>query len=165
MSKISYYCPFDDNTKIIRIPTETNKIYTQIFNDKDANATRRNPSKVFKFAKCKTSEPAVHRNSKAYKAGKNTFYRAKDVWEFDNVGVSKPPSDLRNAEIIKLESEEGDVHNFAVVRYLVCGHCDQGAFGFGGYSLNHIDEEEEHVEIGYDLAKVSPNDLVYFFYF
>lgn len=161
--KQSYYCPFDDKTKLIRIPKETDKLYTQIdvkFN-KESNKIS-NPSKIYKFIKSKTSEPSVHRALKIYQ-NNNLFYKAKDIWEFDNIGVSKPPKDLKNPEFIRLKTSDGDVHNFAVVRYLVCGECDKGVFGFGGY-LSDLEDLEDRIEIGFDLTSVNPNELTYFFY-
>jgi hypothetical protein len=175
MSKQSYYCPYDNDTKIIRVPNETDCLYTQVVNNYGNEPVNNNngaahphghsnPSKIFKFSKCKTSEPAVLRHSKLYESGDNVFYKAKDIWEFDNVGVSKPPSNIKNAEIFTLKAcEDGEVHNYAVVRYLVCGHCDQGAFGFGGYLMD-LDELDKRVEVGFDLSSANPNDLVYFFY-
>lgn len=159
--KLTYYCPFDETTKIIRVPRETDNLYLQLH---DSNDKLINPSKIFKFAKCKTSEPSVHRSIHQYNDF-NCFYKAKDIWEFDNIGVSKPPSNIKNAEFIKVKSiENGEVRNYAIVRYLVCGHCDKGAFGFGGYLLDS-EQRENHVEIGFDLSTVNPNDLTYFFYY
>ncbi|KAG0680519.1 hypothetical protein C6P40_002342 [Pichia californica] len=166
--KQSYYCPFDDETKLIKIPKETDKLYTQFNDNNDTNNNNNNnkisnPSKIYKFVKSKTSEPSIHRNLKIYK-NNNLFYKAKDIWEFDNIGVSKPPKDLKNPEFIKLKSENGgDIHNFAIVRYLVCGECDKGVFGFGGYSFD-LEDSENRIEIGFDLSSVNPNDLTYFFY-
>lgn len=171
MSKQSFYCPYDNETKIIRVPDETDMLFTQVLNDypqtsvgagDNGAAKPRNPSKIFKFVHCKTSEPSKHASAKKFQ-NKNLFYKAKDVWEFSNVGVSKPPPNIKDAEFIKVKSLDGDVHNYAVVRYLVCGHCDRGAFGFGGYLVD-LDEMNNRVEIGFDLTSVNPNDLVYFFY-
>lgn len=171
MSKQSYYCPYDDNTKIIRVPDETNKLYLQVINNYSTTAnnnTPTNPSKIFKFCKCKTTEVSKLRHSKQLSdpqyAHANIFYKAKDIWEFDNIGVSKPPSTSKEPEIFTLKAlEDGEVHNFAVIRYLVCGSCDQGAFGFGGYLMD-LEELNKRIEIGFDLSSVNPNDLVYFFY-
>lgn len=160
MSKQSYYCPFDDKTKIIRVPDEIDNIFIQC--DKHEND---NPSTVFKFSKCKTSETSVQRKfQKTQNANLNYFYKANDIWEFNNIGVSKPPTDIKKPEILKLKNfKNGDIHVYVVVRYLVCGDCDKGAFGFGGYKMDYEDIQK-HLEIGYDLLSVNPNDLEYFFY-
>ena len=162
MSKLPYYCSFDEETKIIRLPRETDNLYIQLIDSNENNLV--NPSKIFKFNKCKTSEPSIHRSIVQYK-DYNCFYKAKDIWEFDNIGVSKPPSSTKDAEFITVKSiETGSVQKYAVVRYLVCAHCDQGAFGFGGYLMDS-QQMENRLEIGFDLSTVNPNDLTYFFYF
>lgn len=173
MSKQSYYCPYDNETKIVRLPDETDNLYTQVINNYSkeatihASSTPANPSKVFKFCKCKTTDVSKLRESKELKphySNSNIFYKAKDIWEFDNIGVSKPPSDLKEPEIFTLKAiADGEVHNFAVIRYLVCGHCDRGAFGFGGYLMD-LEELNKRIEVGFDLSSVNPNELVYFFY-
>lgn len=160
--KQSYYCPFDNETRLVKIPRETDRLYTQYNPHIHADNHIGNPSKVYKFVKCKTSEPSVHRALPIYK-NNNVFYKARDIWEFDNIGVSKPPPSVHEAEIIKVKSEDGDVHNYAVVRYLVCGACDKGVFGFGGY-LTDFETLQGRAEIGFDLQSANPNDLVYFFY-
>lgn len=160
--KQSYYCPFDNETRLIKVPRETGRIYTQFNPPLHSDHKVANPSKVYKFIKSKTSEPSVHRALPIYK-NNNVFYKAKDIWEFDNIGVSKPPSSLQEAEVIKVKSEDGDVHNYAILRYLVCGECDKGVFGFGGF-LTDFESLQGRAEVGFDLTSVNPNDLVYFFY-
>lgn len=155
--KQTYYCPHD-NTKLIKIPKETDSLHIQA----DGHSK---PSRIYKFIHAKTDEPSYHHSFKKFRGAENAnlFYKAKDIWEFDNIGVSKPPSNVHDAEYIKMKNEDGETHHFAIVRYLVCGTCDQGIFGFGGYPSD-LEDLEDRSEIGFDVTSVNPNDLVYFFY-
>lgn len=51
------------------------------------------------------------------------FFVVNDVWDFDNIGVSKPTDTLESVESLA-----------KVERLLVCSECDQGPLGFAGYS-------------------------------
>lgn len=54
------------------------------------------------------------------------FYKVEDVWDFDNVGVSRPSAGMAGPKI-------GD-EKFNVERLLVCSECDRGPIGFAGVS-------------------------------
>lgn len=75
-------------------------------------------------------------------ANKSTnFYRIDDVWDFDNIGVSKAVPDLEKSEVV------GDLAK--VERLLICSECDKGPIGFAGY-LNA--EETDHKKLAYYLS-------------
>lgn len=71
-------------------------------------------------------------NAPAMAARLDKFFRVDDVWDFDNVGVSKPAADLEVSEevgpLAKLE------------RLLVCSECDRGPLGFAGYT-NPVEQD------------------------
>lgn len=150
--KQSYYCPFDNKTKIIRVPNETHNIFTLV-SDSEENSK----SLDYKFIDCKTTGEKIHKNIK------DGFYKAKDIWEFDNVGVTKP-HDLKKAQFIKLKNNiDGNIQTYIIIRYLICGDCNKGALGFGGLLFNE-EIKDARIEVGFDLSSTNPNELSYFFY-
>lgn len=54
----------------------------------------------------------------------NEFYVVNDVWDFDNIGVSRPTD----------EAPTPDIADFTIQRLLVCSECDRGPLGFAGYA-------------------------------
>lgn len=64
-------------------------------------------------------------NAPSMAAEGKSFLAINDVWEFDNVGVSRIASDLKESESVGQLSK--------VERLLVCGECDKGPIGFAGY--------------------------------
>lgn len=54
-----------------------------------------------------------------------SFLQVNDVWDFDNVGVSRTAPDLEKSEAVGQLSK--------VERLLICGECDKGPIGFAGY--------------------------------
>lgn len=60
------------------------------------------------------------------------FFQIADVWDFDNIGVSKP-AELESALSVPLAKVE---------RLLICGECDQGPLGFAGF----VSAEESDVK-------------------
>lgn len=52
------------------------------------------------------------------------FYRVRDVWDFDNIGVSRPTGGPT-----KIIVEDKTI---LVDRLLVCSECDRGPLGFAG---------------------------------
>lgn len=54
------------------------------------------------------------------------FLQVDDVWDFDNIGVSRPAADLAQPRITAVA---GDL-DVAVERLLVCSECDRGPLGF-----------------------------------
>ncbi|GMM29184.1 hypothetical protein DAMA08_019000 [Martiniozyma asiatica (nom. inval.)] len=136
----SYYCPFDKKTKIISIPQNPD-LLKQIQPDGQIH-----PSTIFKFHRSIPSDEAVAMNSV-----ENIFYKVKDVWDFDNVGVTKASSSPN--ESISLMDNNSTKTTYTVLRYLICGECDKGAIGFAGYDIQQKDSVDIH-----------PNNLKYFFY-
>ncbi|TID25525.1 hypothetical protein CANINC_002915 [Pichia inconspicua] len=175
--KQTFVCPYDGKTKIIKIYKDTDSIFRQIQSNSNSNSnlntnsntnSKPNPSNIFKFSQCKTDDNVF--NSLPNFNSINYFYKAKDVWEFENIGVSKPPSKTEKPEILSiLNLKDSKIHKFVVVRYLICGSCDHGAFGFAAYHLDDdlIDENSEIdqvLEVGYNFESANPNHLNYFFY-
>lgn len=87
------------------------------------------------FAECKTriialkpilESTKVELKNAPLMANKSTnFFRVDDVWDFDNIGVSRVAAELEASE------EVGQLAK--VERLLVCGECDKGPIGFAGY--------------------------------
>lgn len=69
------------------------------------------------------------------------FFQVQDVWDFDNIGVSKAVPELKKEE---------EVGNLAKVeRLLICSECDKGPIGFAGY----VDSDEtDHKNLHYYLS-------------
>lgn len=67
------------------------------------------------------------------------FFRVEDMWDFDNIGVSRPLQDIKD---FKINDEIFDIE-----RILICSECDKGPIGFAG----HFSNQEKH-----------PNSLLYF---
>lgn len=75
-------------------------------------------------------------------ASKSTYYlQVQDVWDFDNIGVSRAVPELLKEE---------DVGNLAKVeRLLICSECDKGPIGFAGYIEGN---ETDHKKLQYYLS-------------
>lgn len=59
------------------------------------------------------------------------FFEVNDMWDFDNIGVSKPLEEFKDFKI--------DSKNFEIERLLICSECDKGPIGFAG----HFEDEEK----------------------
>lgn len=77
------------------------------------------------------------------------FYQINDVWDFDNIGVSKPTQDF---------SAHGKGPLARLERLLVCSECDQGPLGFAGF-LHEDDTDVKNLTyfllsetVAYDLT-------------
>ncbi|KAF3989633.1 hypothetical protein FT663_02726 [Candidozyma haemuli var. vulneris] len=87
------------------------------------------------FGKCKTriilmNETLAKRrreigNAPPMASDSKHFFELDDVWDFDNIGVSKAASELQSS------SKVGDLEK--VERLLICSECDQGPLGFAGF--------------------------------
>lgn len=64
-------------------------------------------------------------NAPSMAAQGKSFLKVNDVWDFDNVGVSRTAPDLEKSEAVGQLSK--------VERLLICGECDKGPIGFAGY--------------------------------
>lgn len=64
-------------------------------------------------------------NAPAMAGDGKSFLEINDVWDFDNVGVSRVAPELKESEAVGQLSK--------VERLLVCGECDKGPIGFAGY--------------------------------
>lgn len=58
----------------------------------------------------------------------NKFFKIDDVWDFDNIGVSRPSGDIKQPII----EENNKVLNIKIERLLICSECDKGPIGFAG---------------------------------
>lgn len=68
------------------------------------------------------------------------FFQVQDMWDFDNIGVSRPLGDHKDFRI--------DDKVFDIERLLICSECDKGPIGFAG----HFQEDQNK----------SPQNLLYF---
>lgn len=71
------------------------------------------------------------------------FFRVDDVWDFDNIGVSRPAQDLPQPQV--------QDSNVRIERLLVCSECDQGPLGFAGFE----DGDTDVKQLKYFLACLS----------
>lgn len=71
----------------------------------------------------------------------NQFYVVNDVWDFDNIGVSKLAEGFANPEI----------DDFNLQRLIVCSECDRGPLGFAGF----IGSESDVKNLKYYLSAAS----------
>lgn len=62
------------------------------------------------------------------------FFKVNDVWDFDNIGVSRPADGLSQPTV-----EEGENMNLRVERLLICSECDKGPIGFAGFQDGNND--------------------------
>lgn len=65
----------------------------------------------------------------------NQFFKIDDVWDFDNIGVSRPSDDIKQPII----EENNKVLNIKIERLLICSECDKGPIGFAGLEGNDTD--------------------------
>lgn len=114
MSPLSYLEALDVENAVLRCP----------FEGCNARLIRLLPS-------LKSSKIVVPGAPKMTQESKN-FFQIPDVWDFDNIGVSKP-AELESALYVPLAKVE---------RLLICGECDQGPLGFAGF----VNAEENDVK-------------------
>lgn len=105
MSKLSYKEALDAENAILRCP----------FEGCNARLIRLQPS-------LKSTKIVIPGAPKMTQESVD-FFQIADVWDFDNIGVSKP-AELESASDVPLAKVE---------RLLICGECDQGPLGFAGF--------------------------------
>lgn len=59
------------------------------------------------------------------------FFKIKDMWDFDNIGVSRPLQEYKDFKV--------NDKRFDIERLLICSECDKGPIGFAG----HYEDEEK----------------------
>ncbi|ODV80240.1 putative nucleotide release factor [Suhomyces tanzawaensis NRRL Y-17324] len=64
-----------------------------------------------------------------------SFFQIGDVWDFDNIGVSRPTEEV--AGKFSLEDSETFIN---IERVLVCSECDRGPIGFAGLSSTDLND-------------------------
>lgn len=109
-SKVTLRCPFPKcNTRVIPLGKSLYENFQVVKNSPDM---------------VETDEARINQDTK-------NFFKVNDVWDFDNIGVSKPSDDLKNPEI--------DTKFFKIERLLVCSECDRGPLGFAGHETEQKD--------------------------
>lgn len=78
-----------------------------------------------------------------------SFYQIDDVWEFDNIGVSRPAAELKEPIITSVTNEKVDI---AIERLLICSECDKGPIGFAGIPKG---SDNHHQNLKYFLSCAS----------
>lgn len=63
------------------------------------------------------------------------FFKINDVWDFDNIGVSRPSDDIKQPII----EENNEILKIKIERLLICSECDKGPIGFGGLQGDETD--------------------------
>lgn len=105
MEKIT--CPFDLGTSIIDLPKLSGDNIMELKSPINSNS-------IIQFKKPLNSNGGG-------------FILINDVWDFNNVGVSKQ-SNL-NLEL-ELKMTNGTFKLFKIDKLLICGECDKGPIGF-----------------------------------
>ncbi|KAH3664271.1 hypothetical protein OGAPHI_004623 [Ogataea philodendri] len=62
------------------------------------------------------------------------FYLVGSMWDFDNIGVSRPSSTI-NVEMSPIEPETQTL-SLELARFLTCADCDKGPLGFAAQQHN-----------------------------
>lgn len=78
------------------------------------------------------------------------FFKIDDVWDFDNIGVSRPAGDL--AKPIIIPGPGDDTIELNIERLLICSECDKGPLGFAGIESG---QELDHKNLKYFLSCAS----------
>ncbi|CCG23289.1 guanine nucleotide dissociation stimulator [Candida orthopsilosis Co 90-125] len=81
-----------------------------------------------------------------------SFYRISDVWDFDNIGVSKPSEILAEPIIVGSQVHEEEHEKIDVERLLICSECDRGPLGFAGIVSGG---DKDHRNLKYFLSQDS----------
>lgn len=68
----------------------------------------------------------------------NEYLMIQDVWDFDNIGVSKPSID---SCVIKFCANDRN-GQIRLERLLTCSECDKGPIGFAGHSEEETDVQK-----------------------
>ncbi|KAI5968253.1 hypothetical protein CANMA_002469 [Candida margitis] len=80
------------------------------------------------------------------------FYSIGDVWDFDNIGVSKPSEVLPDPIVVGANGHEDESEKVDVERLLICSECDRGPLGFAGIAIG---EDKTHLNLKYFLSQNS----------
>lgn len=78
-------------------------------------------------------------------AAQTRFLRFASMWDFDNIGVSRPEVEVAPPSV---ELETVTIH-----RYLVCADCDRGPLGFAGSAAANPDPAALTYWIGEESCK------------
>ncbi|KAK6202998.1 Mss4-like protein [Scheffersomyces amazonensis] len=71
------------------------------------------------------------------------FYQVNDVWDFDNVGVSRPSDELQR-ELIHINDDPSI--QFKIERVLICSECDKGPIGLAGFEANDPNKDVKNLK-------------------
>ncbi|KAI3405933.1 hypothetical protein KGF56_001152 [Candida oxycetoniae] len=125
--KVLLKCPFKEcNTRIISYSSELHPTYIE---------------QAPNCLQIKTQDEAVPKV-----ASKTTdFFQVDDVWSFDNIGVSKPSSEIQKDPIVAKDNEHIEIE-----RLLICSECDRGPLGFAGVPR---DSEKTHENLKYFITR------------
>lgn len=82
-------------------------------------------TRLIKLSPSLVSTEVELKNAPAMSGDSTYFFRIDDVWDFDNIGVSRVAAELEASK------EVGQLAK--VERLLVCSECDKGPLGFAGY--------------------------------
>lgn len=94
--------------------------------------------------KCSNTPQMVTFSHDADTTSNEEYFMIQDVWDFDNIGVSKPSTD---SGLVKFSANDRD-GQIRLERLLTCSECDKGPIGFAG----HIGEETDVKKLLYFLS-------------
>ncbi|KAG7863250.1 hypothetical protein KL939_000569 [Ogataea angusta] len=73
----------------------------------------------------------------------DVFFHVGSMWDFDNIGVSRPSSEIA-VEMENLENKDKMV--LQIARFLTCAECDKGPLGFAAQGKTTPPDKPENGE-------------------
>jgi hypothetical protein len=121
MTSYSQYHHQDISTSILRCPYS--ECHARII--KPANADVKEITTDVSFVK--VADSSTDEDS-------NKFFIVNDVWDFDNIGVSKPTSQFTGSD-------------YPIERLIICSECDRGPLGFAFFD----DDTKDYKNLKYAI--------------
>ncbi|ODV85781.1 hypothetical protein CANARDRAFT_22573 [[Candida] arabinofermentans NRRL YB-2248] len=131
-------------------------------------AILKSPHEEFKFLSIKegeSNEIGYFESDDESTHHSQLFYKFASMWDFDNIGVSRPVSTMDTLITLTTNADDKDKEHQTPIhiqfsRFLTCADCDRGPLGFSGFVINDVDSWEAN---GRKVAVEKPEDMVYFF--
>ncbi|KAI5954415.1 hypothetical protein KGF54_002190 [Candida jiufengensis] len=134
--KIILKCPFPNcNTKIIQY-----------------SSTKLKSQDIENAPKCIGIQNYPQIKEPKLSTSTSKFYQINDVWEFDNIGVSRPTEIQKEPILLKVDGEEEEEIQINIERLLICSECDRGSLGFAGIEYG---KDNDHKNLNYFLSQNS----------
>ncbi|KAK6460190.1 Mss4-like protein [Scheffersomyces coipomensis] len=121
-------CPFQKcNTRLLKLSSS----YPQVSLNSDSSTSN------IKMINLKSLDEDPNDTSQT-----SSFYQVNDVWDFDNIGVSRPSQELQQ-ELLHVNHSKDD--QFKIERILICSECDKGPLGLAGFNENDSNKDVKNL--------------------